>query len=153
MSNNRKRIDNASSLITEKPNLSRIEKIVFGISAPEPKSYPYIVLKYYRPDHQCFSEWTKPELKNLSSFIKKLGNATWQDITASGGNNKSGFGYTRHKNVNSLPHCCKSVRDIISEDIQFFELRVSRKSRVHGFKVNEAFFLVLLDRNHAVYPQ
>jgi len=47
----------------------------------------------------------------------------------------------------------KSVEKEISEDINFFELRVNQdKLRVHGFQSQSAFFLVVLDRNHEVFP-
>ena len=45
------------------------------------------------------------------------------------------------------------VEDLLSEDINFFELRVNQnKLRVHGFQSHSAFFLVMLDRNHEAFP-
>jgi hypothetical protein len=46
----------------------------------------------------------------------------------------------------------KKVRNSISPDIGFFELRVSDKIRLHGFQSQSAFFLVMLDREHRVFP-
>ena len=47
----------------------------------------------------------------------------------------------------------ESVKNEISEDINFFELRVNQnKLRVHGFQSQSAFFLVVLDRNHEAFP-
>lgn len=46
----------------------------------------------------------------------------------------------------------EKVSRVLSEDIGFFELRISQKIRVHGFQAQTAFFLVLLDRGHRVFP-
>ena len=112
-----------------------------------------VALKYYDPSFQCFSEWTPPELKAFSNFCKRITQSTWPDILSSGGKagRKKGFGHTVHKNRSNLPK--SSLLDKISEDIAFFELRVSKKSRVHGFRCASAFFLCWLDRNHEIYPE
>lgn len=153
MSSNIKKIGKVASRKTKEIKFSNIEKIAFGIDPNDESSTPFIVLKYYQPQHQCFSEWNTQELKALSSFIVKLSRTNWQSIIQSGGKvgKKTGFGYTRHKNT-KLPECCNSVKDKISEDIHFSELRVTQQARVHGFRVKEAFFIVLLDRNHDICP-
>lgn len=115
---------------------------------------PYVVLKYYQPRHQCFSAWQQTELRGFSSFVEKLRGTTWNEIVLSGGRGPNGkktsFGYTPHKDRTKLPPCADLDR--VSPDLTFFELRVSGKMRVHGFRAGAAFFLVWLDREHKIYP-
>ncbi|PBB94992.1 hypothetical protein CK224_29280 [Mesorhizobium sp. WSM3862] len=112
---------------------------------------PHVNLKYFHYEHQCLSAWRPEELKALSAFVGKLRKSKWHNIQMSGGSlgHKTGFGYTPHKNRNSLPS--HPEIDKISEDITFFELRVAREMRVHGFRCLDAFYLVWLDKDHEVY--
>ena len=137
------------------PDVTTVEAEFLGlITKPKTSSNTnaYLALKYYQPDHECFSEWTADELKAFSEFSRKLNQQTWQQVFQSGGKigNKTGVGYTLHKDRSKLPQ--SAVLDSISEDINFFELRVTDKARVHGFRSISTFFLVWLDRNHQVYP-
>jgi hypothetical protein len=78
-------------------------------------------------------------------------------VIASGGKEgERGLAYTPY----DIAHVDKGIRDHfvtvrkrISDEITFFELRVNQsKLPVHGFRANAAFFLVLLDREHRVWP-
>jgi len=119
---------------------------------------PYVALKYYRSDWQCFSEWESSELKEFSSFLENLKKYTWDQVYRTGSKvPKHGLGYTKYdvEDVKSsaIKSKLKSVQEEISEDINFFELRVNQnKLRVHGFQSHSAFFLVALDRNHEAFP-
>ena len=121
------------------------------------KRNPYVILKYFQEGWECFSDWEKGELKLFSSFLKTLSSHTWETVYKSGGKgeNKSGLGYTSYKldDMKNGSNHLKDVRKNISEDLNFFELRVSQKIRIHGFQSQAAFFLVLLDKNHRVFPQ
>lgn len=46
-----------------------------------------------------------------------------------------------------------SLPSTLSKDLPLYELRVDGKARVHGVFQEDMFFLVWLDRNHAVYPE
>lgn len=109
----------------------------------------HIGLKYYDANHECFSKWEKPELKELSKFVKKLSNYTWNQVMQQAGS-KNGFNYTLHKDIKKLPKEPKALG--LSEDTTFFELRVDGDKRVHGFRSKSIFFLIWLDRNHQIYP-
>ena len=153
----KKRIPKKSLKIDNKPGayLTGIEEKILGIPEDQRKSQsekPYIALKYFDPSYECFSAWSPEELKAFSSFNKKLSQLTWQDINKSGGKKggKTGVAYTVHKDRGKLPDNDALKR--ISPDLTFFELRVSEKARVHGFRMKSAFFLVWLDRNHQIYP-
>ena len=113
---------------------------IFGIQL-NMHEHPYVNLKYFDSNYECLSAWGKDELKLLSDFIQKISDSNWFDIQKS---------YTKHKDRRSLPKSKKI--DNVSPDITFFELRVSLKARVHGFRSANAFFLCWLDRNHQIYP-
>jgi len=111
---------------------------------------PYVALKYYEPAFQCFSEWTPDELRAFSDFNRKLRNLTWPLIYRSGGRpgTKTGLGYTA---LGSSP-LRRPLSKPISDDISWFELRVTQRARVHGFRAGPAFCLVYLDRAHELFP-
>ncbi|WP_225181380.1 hypothetical protein [Pectobacterium aroidearum] len=116
---------------------------------------PYVVLKYFQQGWECFSAWDKSELKLFSDFIQKLSNTTWNNIYSTGGKgNKTGFGYTKYNisDMKSGEDTLKNIQRLISNDLTFFELRINKKLRVHGFQSQSAFFLVMLDRDHRVFP-
>ncbi len=127
------------------------EAALLGGGMGDDAACAHVNLKYYWPDHQCFSDWQPDELKGFSRFCRTMAQMRWQDIYRSGGGSghKSGLGYTPHKNPSVLPEHPDLSQ--FSPDLTWFELRVSGKARVHGFRVREAFFLVFLDRSHAVY--
>jgi hypothetical protein len=114
----------------------------------------YVALKYYDPNAQCLSCWTKSELEALSGFIQKVSQMTWSQIHKSGGRRgrKVGLGYTLHKDNSMLPAKAKTL-NTVSEDTNYFELRVTKRARVHGFRANSTFFLVLLDKDHELFPE
>ncbi|MBD8144292.1 hypothetical protein [Pantoea agglomerans] len=117
---------------------------------------PYVILKYFQDDWECFSDWKKEELKQFSTFVKKLSNYTWGNIYETGGKvgNKTGFGYTKYhlSEMKSGKETIKKVQSLIDPELAFFELRINDKLRVHGFQSQSAFFLVMLDREHRVFP-
>ena len=138
---------------------------VFGLVSEEIDEYssalkmnPYVVLKYFNSDWQCFSEWESWQLKQFSGFLKNLSGHTWQQVYRTGNRiPKHGLGYTAY-NINDVKSLAirnklQAVADVISEDISFFELRVDQsKLRVHGFQSHSAFFLVVLDKDHEAFP-
>lgn len=133
--------------------LTNVELKTLGLNDSTRDETAYVALKYFDEEYQCFSEWDKNELKAFTQFIRKMNNMTWVDIVGQGGKSgkKVGMGYTIHKNPDVLPN--KDLRDKLSGDITFFELRVTDEARVHGFRVKNTFFLVWLDRGHNIYPQ
>jgi hypothetical protein len=114
-------------------------------------SEPHVSFKYYDSKYQCIAEWNTSELKAFTGFINKVNESDWPMIMKSGGSagTKTGLGFTKHKDESKHPSSL--IRDKISEDINFFELRVTKKARVHGFRSLNTFFLVWLDRNHKMF--
>lgn len=117
---------------------------------------PYVVLKYFQSAWECFSDWEKAELQLFSNFLTTLSGHTWSSVykTAGKGEKKTGLGYTPYA-VNDMKAGGEPVKKVIqalSPEITLFELRVSQKIRVHGFQSQSAFFIILLDRQHRVFP-
>ena len=109
-----------------------------------------IVLRYYDYTYQCFSDWKSNELKLFSKFVDKLRKLTWSQVHSQSSNkNKTGLALT-YINRNQLPQ--KDILKEISPEIRIFELRISDKVRVHGFRIKNSFFLIWLDRNHEICP-
>jgi hypothetical protein len=131
--------------------LTSREALLAGIGCGEKNERPYVNLRYYCPKHQCLSAWQPDELRAFSDFCRKLTAMRWAEIYKTGGQlgYKTGLGYTVHKDHSVLP----SNPDIenISPELTWFELRVTTEARVHGFRMKDAFYLVFLDREHAVY--
>lgn len=128
---------------------AKLKKYTAAYGEEDQSSPAFVVLKYFRSDKQCFSEWNKVELEAFSAFNIKMNQLTWQQIASSGGKlgNKTGMGYTQHDKLD-IPRNQLGI----SEDITFFELRVTNKARVHGFRACGAFFLIRLDKDHDLMP-
>lgn len=139
--------------------VSSQEREIFSLAASdrarsrsEESTRPYVVLKYFQSAWQCFSEWEKAELKQFTQFLDRLSGSTWEQVYSA-----KGFGYKAYQ-VEKIPNkspqsYLNTVRKQISGEITFFELRISKEMRLHGFRCQSAFFLVLLDRSHNVFPE
>lgn len=138
------------------PHLTPKEIKILGIAnskgSDKISEPPYVALKYFSSTWECLSDWSAEELKALSAFLEKLGQYTWDNILKTGGalGAKRGLGYTPHGPGVKLPKTPNLQN--ISPDIATFELRVTQKARVHGFRVKSTFFLVWLDRGHRICP-
>jgi hypothetical protein len=104
-----------------------------------------INLRYYLDGCECFSEWQHKDLKKFTATIKKLRSYTKNTLKT----NKSLCDVHKGK-----PSVARFKRpDSISAEIQFYEIKVdpSNKARIHGFFIEDTFFLVWLDRNHLCF--
>lgn len=142
--------------------LSPIEEKVFSLGGvmsggSADNENPFVTLKYFCHSFECFSAWEKEELKSFSDFLSSLRQRTWRQVLETSGKSgsKVGLGYTPYDvatvKTGAEEHL-KNVRSQIGDDITFFELRLNQRIRVHGFRAKAAFFLVLLDREHRVFP-
>lgn len=106
-----------------------------------------ISLKYYRKETECFSDWQAGELKKFSATVAKIAQIEADRLK----------GYKPlcepHKHEPAAARFSRPEK--LSEDLNFFEIKVdpSNAARVHGVFVGSVFFLVWLDREHAVFPE
>jgi hypothetical protein len=126
--------------------LAKIEKKVLSIDEDDPK--PYIVLKYFQPTYQCFSMWNAGELRSFSDLIQRMRQIGWSELAGRGA-----LGFKIHKYIEKLPQeDIKCLSAILSPDITFSEIRVTKKARIHGFRAGAGFYLVWLDKDHEIFP-
>lgn len=106
-----------------------------------------ISLKYYREETECFSKWTSAELKKFSGMLKKVAGRNAKEL--------QGFKPLCEPHKRAPAESRFKRHEKLSEELALFELKVdpSNKARVHGVFMESVFFLVWLDRNHAVFPE
>lgn len=126
---------------------SRLEHAALGLEEGS-GGVAYVALKYYRPEHECFSEWRPDELRAFSGFCRRMSQMTWQQIVQTGGRHKSGLAWTPIRREQLPP--ARFLDAAVSEDVSWIELRVTQAARVFGFRARQAFFLVFLDRGHRI---
>lgn len=115
-----------------------------GDSAEDEKAY--IALKYFDKKYECFSEWDSDDLKNFSNTVDKINSLTWKEIKG-----HSGLRLKKIDNAKGIPN--SAIKNQLSKDIMFYEIRISKKARIIGFRSNAVFFLCWLDRNHRICGQ
>jgi hypothetical protein len=95
-------------------------------------------LKYFQKSHECFSSWQQRELKDFSNWVAKVSTKTEQQITS--------VTQTCHAHRGKP----KAFPQSISPDVKMYSMDVGAKTRVHGFFASGNFYLVWLDRAHAI---
>lgn len=103
-------------------------------------------IKYLQHDFQCFSEWESAEMKSFWAFNKKLHEHTWKKVYQTAGP-KNGLAYDK---IDYKKYPDSDFKKELSKDHTLFELRVTDKARVHGFRLKGIFYLCWLDRNHII---
>ncbi|MBW8684553.1 MAG6450 family protein [Chitinophaga rhizophila] len=105
-------------------------------------------IRLIQHDYQCFSDWSKQDMRSFWSFIGKLHRYDWKNLLDTGGKvNKTGLAPTiiskdRYPNT--------TFRNSMEDNIDMIELRVDNTKRVHGFRVGPIFYICWLDKNHAI---
>lgn len=129
-----------------------LDKDVAKLQGWKNEKHPNVLvsLRFVQHEQQCFSDWTKQQMKLFWAFQEKLSNHTWNMVYASGGKagNKAGLGYTP---INHEAYPDSAFKNQLSQDITLFELRVSQEMRVHGFRDGVIFYLCWLDKNHTYF--
>lgn len=98
-------------------------------------------------EFQCFSNFSKPEMKSFWSYIKKVHSVTWQQLTLQAGN--TGFGF---KAMPSDIYPSERFKLTLDPDVTFYEMRINQKMRIHGFRENYIFHVCWLDKDHKIFP-
>jgi len=138
-----------ASQVSEKKSPQRISKaaqLLKDVTQQGNDAYIFLSLRFVQHRYQCFSDWSKTEMNSFWDFNSRIHDYTWQQLYQMGGKQqKTGFGYTAI-NRHQLPQ--SELVDVLSADVNFFELRVNQKIRVHGFRYQSVFYLCFLDKNH-----
>lgn len=108
----------------------------------------FISIKHLQDSFECFCDWSKSDMGKFWNFNESIHNMTWGQVySTSRKTQKSGVGYTvisRNK-YRSIPFITQ-----LSDGITIFELRVSDRIRVHGFRDKSIFYLCVLDKDHRI---
>lgn len=128
----------------EQFRLPDLEERSAGLVIRTAEAHIAISLKYWHSGSQCLSDWQRSELTKLRKLIDKV-----QGLTASQVRNDPGLQWKVHKGPAARGFARPAA---LSKDIDLCELRVDGKARVHGALFDGTFFLVWLDRAHAVFP-
>ncbi len=105
----------------------------------EPDNKIGVNLRYFQKSHECFSAWIKEDLKAFSGWIEKMAARTESQITST------------TKTCHAHKGKTKSLPPEVSPEVKMYGLDVGAKARVHGFFVGSQFYLVWLDRTHAIF--
>lgn len=138
---------NAKTKINNEDKI-KIEKEIIGLANSGESSdnkQAYVALKYFDKNFECFSEWNSDELSCFSNFVDKINRLTWKEIKS-----HSGLQLKSIEKAQGLPN--NDIKEKLSRDITFCEMRINQKARVVGFRRNSIFFLCWLDRNHRICP-
>lgn len=108
-----------------------------------------ISLRFVHEEFECFSEWSKQDMKLFWNFNRSVHAYKWQHVIEQGGKAKKkvGFGYTKVAK-NLYPE--GGFISAFNPDVDFFEMRLGDKARVHGFRYDSIFYICWLDRNHNI---
>lgn len=110
----------------------------------------FVSLRFVEHSHQCFSDWSKTQMKAYWDFQVKAHNYTWQQVkdqATKNPKNKTGLAYTH---IPSEKYPKDGIRIELSPDTTFFELRVNSAIRVHGFRSKAIFYICWLDKDHKI---
>lgn len=139
--------------VSKKPSqfkyLNTNPTIMHGWTNPGDEASVLVSIRFCQYAYQCFSEWSKGEMKIFWDFIDKVHKYTWAQLykTASKGEGKTGFAYTAIP-LGTYPEC--EFKELIDPNITMFELRVDDGKRVHGFRDKSVFYICWLDKDHSI---
>lgn len=111
-----------------------------------------VSFRYWESSHECISNWQASESKELFEALERMCAQNWTTIKASGGRlgAKTGLGCTL------IEHVAKRKKgkwpQNLDADADIYEMRVCKKKRIFGTRDGATFFLIWLDKNHALYP-
>lgn len=108
----------------------------------------FLSLRFLQKDHECFSNWDKTEMNIFWKFNSEIHEKTWTMVYSTARKtNKSGLAYTQLP-ISTYP--TSEFKNQLSKDITLFELRLTDKIRVHGFRHKSIFYLCWLDKSHTI---
>lgn len=122
--------------------------VMNGWNADGDSANVFISTRFTQADFQCFSDWSKQEMKSFWSFSDKLHDYTWRQVyDTSRKTEKAGLAYTKIP-IDNYPKC--EFKSKLDPQITLFELRVDGEKRVHGFRNKSIFYICWLDKDHKI---
>ncbi|OPY59352.1 MAG: hypothetical protein A4E56_03239 [Pelotomaculum sp. PtaU1.Bin065] len=127
--------------------VKRSKKIpVKAILSDEPLShdgeYPVFSFKFCSDNHCLLSEWDGEEIAELIRTFKKMESLTWTGVFKHGG--------LRYKYIDNYS---KPLPLMVSKDETIGEIRVSKQSRIFGFRNRNVFHIIWFDNKHEICPE
>jgi len=107
---------------------------------------------YWQNSHECISHWQASESKDLFLAFFRLCSQDWDSIKKSGGKagRKTGLGCTLIKNPDKRKDGVWPRN--LEADADIYEMRVCQKKRIFGARYGSTFYLIWLDKDHALFP-
>jgi len=136
-----KRIINRKDCDNQPKQNKYINKNVASLYFGE-KAYIFLSLAYIQHQWERFSDWEAKEMKQFWEFNSTIHQLTWDKAYSHSG--------LRYKKINENKYPAGGIKENLSPDVSLFEFRITDKARVHGFRINNIFFLCWLDRNHRI---
>jgi hypothetical protein len=119
----------------------------FQIKKTAEKSYdqrhPVFSLQYLQSNH-CISRCEMAEKAKFADTLRKLSQFTWLDLKLTG---RHQLGYEKIEK-NSLK---VGIPAHLTEDINIIAFRFDGKKSMVGYRINDIFYIVWVDRNFSVY--
>jgi len=143
---------NAAALPKKKHYLNTDPAFLEGWQREGNSAVVLVSIKLLQSDYQCFSDWSKQEMRVFWAFNDKIHQHTWQQVLETASKQlgrKTGLGYT------PLPaklYPNSPFKASLDPQTVFFEVRVNEGMRVHGFRERSLFYICWLDRNHEICP-
>ncbi len=137
----------------KKPSPPRKEKnipdrIISQVAVNADNEKPSFRFTYADKNRWTLSDWTATEIKDLIEGLKKIEKYTWGQIKSHGSKNRGQSVGTGYKLINDPPPLPLELQN---KDIT--EMRIDRKKRILGFRVNSVYYIVWFDRDHSVCPE
>ncbi|MEH2148588.1 MAG6450 family protein [Nostoc sp.] len=110
---------------------------------------PSFRFKHADPNRWCLSKWEAEEIVDLMRALQKIENHTWLQIKSQGSKTRGesvGCGFKVIKQHPTLPSS-------VSDDTVISEMRVCKKKRIFGFRIDSIYYIVWFDRDHSVCPE
>lgn len=85
--------------------------------------------------------WTGKEMKLLVDKFKMIESLTWLEIQRHSGLDFKEESYTAIAKPETVP-----------QDTTLSSIRIDKKMRIFGYRVNDFFYIVFFDKNHIVCP-
>ena len=110
--------------------------------------YPSFRFTYADKNRWTLSNWTATEINDLIAGFRKIEQYSWAQIKSHGSKRAGGSVGTGYKLISHPPVLPENV----PEDAKLSEMRLDKKKRLFGFRINSVYYLVWFDRDHSVCP-